>query len=71
MLSGPVVFMHSFCNKIYEFLSSTRNKKYIDLFLMELLGLIEHMEPMEHLELIRLLISCYQVIICTDEYWDC
>jgi hypothetical protein len=41
-----------FVSKSLHFLSYTGNKKCIDLFLMELLGLIDRMELMEHLELI-------------------
>ena len=48
--------MHRVCLKISKFPSSTRNKKCIDLFLMELLGLIEHMELMEHMKLLIKLI---------------
>ena len=32
------------------------------------MGLIEHMELMEHLKLINLLVSCYPVFIYTNEY---
>ena len=37
---------------------------------MGLLELLEHMECIEHLKLINLLIYCYPLFIYMNDYWD-
>jgi len=47
--------MHSFCIKISEFPKfHPKQENIADLLLMELMGLIEHLNPLEQLKLIKL-----------------